>query len=39
MYKISNLYDLNHTHASSYLQQYEYPWEPLKGIKDFIISL
>lgn len=39
MYKITDLYDLNHTQASSYLQQYEYPWEALKGIKDFIIEL
>ena len=29
MYKITDLYDLNHTQASSYLQQYEYPWEAL----------
>ena len=39
MYKIEDLYDLNHTQASSYLQKYEYPWEALKGIKDFIIEL
>lgn len=39
MYKITDLYDLNHTQAGSYLQQYEYPWEALKGIKDFIIEL
>lgn len=39
MYKITDLYDLNHTQASSYLQKYEYPWEALKGIKDFIIEL
>lgn len=39
MYIITDLYDLNHTQASSYLQQYEYPWEALKGIKDFIIEL
>ena len=39
MYKIKDLYDLNHTQASSYLTQYEYPWEALKGIKDFIIEL
>ncbi|KMV77475.1 transferase, LpxA family, partial [Coprobacillus sp. 8_1_38FAA] len=39
MYKITDLYDLNHTQASSYLTQYEYPWEALKGIKDFIIEL
>ena len=39
MYKITDLYDLTHSQASSYLQQYEYPWEALKGIKDFIIEL
>ena len=39
MYKITDLYDLNHTQADSYLTQYEYPWEALKGIKDFIIEL
>ena len=39
MYKITDLYDLNHTQAGSYLSQYEYPWEALKGIKDFIIEL
>ena len=32
MYKITDLYDLTHSKASSYLQQYEYPWEELIGI-------
>ena len=35
MYKISDLYDLSHSQAGSYLSKYEY----LKGIKDFIIEL
>ena len=39
MYKISDLYDLEHTQAASYLSSFEYPWEALKGIKDFIINL
>lgn len=39
MYKISDLYDLSHSQAGSYLSKYEYPWEALKGIKDFIIEL
>ena len=39
MYKITDLYDLTHSQAISYLQQCEYPWEALKGIKDFIIEL
>lgn len=39
MYKINDLYDLKHTLASDYLSNFEYPWEALKGIKDFIIEL
>lgn len=37
--KTIELFDLCHTFASEYLAQYEYPWEALKGIKDFILSL
>ncbi len=39
MYRITDLYDLEHTKASSYLSQFTYPFEALKGIKDFILSL
>lgn len=39
MYTISELYDLRHTLAASYLQGFTYPWEALKGIKDLIIRL
>ena len=39
MYKISEMFDLNHTLAKDYLSQYEYPWEALAGIKEFIIQL
>lgn len=39
MYKINDLYDLEHTLAKDYLSNYEYPWLALKGIKDFIIEL
>lgn len=39
MYKINDLYDLTHTKASEYLSNFEYPWEALKGIKEFIIEL
>ncbi len=39
MYKISDLYDLNHTLAKEYLEGFEYPWEALGGIKNFIIEL
>ncbi len=37
--KIINLYNLTHTLASDYLKGFTYPWEALKGISDFIISL
>lgn len=37
--KIVNLYDLNHTLAADYLKVFTYPWEALKGISEFIISL
>ena len=37
--KINELYDLEHTLAKDYLSKYEYPWEALAGIKDFIIEL
>ena len=39
MYRIAELYDLDHTLAKDYLSQFEYPWQALKGIKDFIIEL
>ena len=39
MYTIADLYDLDHTLAKSYLSQYTYPWEALKGIKDMIVAL
>ena len=39
MYTITDLYDLDHTMAKTYLEQYTYPWEALKGIKDMIIAL
>lgn len=39
MYTIKDLYDLDHTLAKDYLSQYTYPWEALKGIKDFILAL
>lgn len=37
--RITDLYDLTHTLAKDYLSGYTYPWEALKGISDFIISL
>ena len=39
MYTITDLYDLDHTLAKDYLKQFTYPWEALKGIKDFILQL
>ena len=39
MIKINDLFDLDHTLARDYLNQFTYPWEALKGIKDFILSL
>lgn len=39
MYTIKDLYDLDHTLAKDYLSKYTYPWEALKGIKDFILEL
>lgn len=37
--KISHLYDLTKTIAGEYLAQFEYPWEALAGISDFILEL
>ncbi len=39
MQKITDLFDLEHTMASEYLQGFTYPWEALAGIKDMIIRL
>lgn len=39
MYKIKDLYNLEHTLAKDYLDKFEYPWEALKGIKEYIIEL
>ena len=39
MYKISDLYDLEHTLAKDYLSKFTYPWEALSSIKDFILEL
>ncbi|MBQ3414011.1 MAG: UDP-N-acetylglucosamine pyrophosphorylase [Clostridia bacterium] len=37
--KIKNLYNLDETIAKSLLEKFEYPWEVLPKIKDFIIEL
>lgn len=36
--RIDDLFDLSKSIAGKYLSQFEYPWEALAGIKDFIIS-
>ena len=36
---ISDLFDLSHTLAASYLSGFTYPWEALKGLKEYILSL
>ena len=39
MLEIKDLYDLDHTLAKDYLNKFQYPWEALKGIKDFVVEL
>ena len=39
MLKTVDLYDLDHTIAAKYLENYEYPWQALKGISELILSL
>ena len=39
MVKIADLYDLSHTMAEPYLVQFEYPWQALKGIQNYILEL
>ena len=38
-FKITDLYDLEHTLAADYLRGFEYPWEALDGIKALIVSI
>ena len=37
--KTSAFFDMSHTVAAEYLQRFEFPWEALAGIKEFIIEL
>lgn len=37
--KIHDLFDLSHTAAAAYLEQFEYPWQALEGISDYIVLL
>ena len=39
MLRTTELFDLNHTMAKHYLEQFEYPWQALKGIKNLILEL
>lgn len=39
MLKVTELYDLNHTLAGTYLAQFEYPWQALSGIKNLIAEI
>ena len=39
MYTICDLYDLTHTKAKRFLEQFTYPWEALGGIKELILSI
>jgi len=39
MLKTDMLFDYSHTLAGSYLENFEYPWDALKGISDLIVSL
>ncbi len=39
MIKTAELYDLRHTLAKDYLSRFVYPWEALKGIKEFVTAL
>jgi len=39
MYKTTDLFDLSHSLAGSYLSRFSYPWEALAGIKALILEL
>lgn len=39
MMKMKELYDLNHTMARKFLEQFEYPWQALDGIGQMILDL
>ena len=39
MLTISDLYDLSHTQAKQFLEQFQYPFEALEGIKNMILAL
>lgn len=39
MLHTTELFDLNHTMAKRYLEDFEYPWQALKGIRNLILEL
>lgn len=39
MLRTEELFDFNHTSAAEYLSHFEYPWQALKGINEFVVSL
>ena len=39
MLRTTELFDLEHTMAKSYLEQFEYPWQALSGIQKLILEL
>lgn len=39
MIKTMELYDMSHTMADGYLENFEYPWQALSGIKALILEL
>ena len=39
MYKMCDLFDLEHTLAKDFLSKFTYPWEALSDIQDFILKL
>ena len=39
MFTIKDLFDLSHTRAAAYLEQFTYPWQALAGISDMICAL
>lgn len=39
MLTVKELFDLEHTQAKEYLSAYEYPWQALRGLKEFVLQL
>lgn len=39
MLDINSLYDLSHTMAGRYLEQFQFPWEALSGIEKMIVTI